>query len=203
MKFFRVLPILSVILLTRCNNNSCEIDYIHFERYRAPLIYIIEPKDACVYRFEGQFWFEKHSVISEGELIFDNDAICLVIDGINSSKIKYFDFSKKIGEVYQIAFDQHNSSLTAPTVFSAAIDQILTNNDGINVFIFRMKGAFIHREEGPEYRADLVYFATRENGIMGSYISSEEGDVEMVIHRRGNILEDVIDYTKKEFRNIE
>lgn len=191
-----------IALLTfGCDNNECFQDYRIFSSSEAPLIRVIGMKPNCVYRFEGQFWFEKTPIISEGDMVMRNDALHLKIDLLDSSEVTYFDFSKGIGDHYDITFDLTALNFSPNEKFVISVDNIVKNSKGAEVFVFRVNQGYIANDSSG-YRADLVYFVTRESGIIGSFISKKYDDVEAVMQHRGDILEDVLDYSTKEFRDL-
>ncbi|HYF69448.1 MAG TPA: hypothetical protein VD884_14990 [Ohtaekwangia sp.] len=130
---------------------------------------------------------------------FANNAIFFKIEEINSSAVKYFDFTKGVNEQYQIIFDQRNSDFHESIVFNTRIEKIVPASSGVNVYVYRIEGAFTY--EG--FYFDLIYFVSREKGVIGSYISSLENGVETVIDPAGNILKEEIDYSDKVFRVLE
>src|SRR5690606_5937214 len=177
--------ILFPIVFSGCTPSECNVDYeSHLNPEDPPYIYITSKESNCIYNFTGSFWLTEINFQSYGEMHFVDNAIFLKIEEINSTAVKYFDFTKEVNEKYHITFNQNNSDLSKSIVFNAQIEKIVTMMSGINVYVFRIDRAFIY--EG--YYFDLVYFVSKENGVIGSYVSNFKNGVERVIEPAGNIL---------------
>jgi hypothetical protein len=182
-----------------CDSKHCIVKYTDFESDKtAPFIYITNEIRNCVFSYKGQFWFEGEAIISDGEMFFEDDSILLTINAIKSSKIKFFDFSKDIGEEYKVLFCPKNSILKTDVAFQVTIEEIFTTTNGVEIFMYRMHKAFVL----DDVASDIVFFVSREKGIIGSYISDFDNGVELVISPRGDILKNVIDYSHKEYKKI-
>jgi len=185
-----------MVLLSACKeeNNGCLINYTKFREKDLPFIHIDSLAVDCNYYFHGAFWLSKKAFYSSGLLTLENNAFYLTLNSYAINKIKYFDFSKQTGELYDIQFNLTDSIFN----LNVRVDTII-NLENATASIFRIKNGW-HNQE---ITTDLIYLVSKEKGILGSYISGFDADGEWIAATRGNILKDYIDYSKKQFGVIE
>lgn len=197
---FKLLVILFTLLFVaavRCVSEFCEIEYPQFKsKDDAPFIYISERVGRCTYGIKAYIHAGGKEIISGGELQYRANAFYLTIDSLSTSKVKLFDFSQDVGDEYFVLFDRLSKTSGQ---MQMSVENIATSKKGSKIYIFRLKGAFIYDGDSN----DMVFFVSRENGIVGSYISSYFEGLELVVAQRGDILLDELDYTSKEFRILE
>ena len=174
----------------------CKIELLEFTKNDGPFIYIKGYKGHCTYVYEGQFWIQGRHLISGGKISFEDDALFITIDALESMPIRYFDFEKKPGDEYWISIE--SKKLPIYTKFVAKVDSIVKSSNGNWVHVFRIVRGFSN--DGHE--SDLVFLVSKENGIIGSYISDIENQIKIMAVPRGDILRDVIDYSEIELRSI-
>lgn len=182
-----------VSLCLGCKQEPCKIDFNKFSPGKAPYICIDSADISYNYFFRGHFTTNNKHVYLHGVLTFENDGFYLDFDSVFVSKVKYFDFSVPVSKSYDIPFRTIDSSFVLK---STIVEIVSTKNKG-KVYIFRVNKAYCHRDG---YLFDLVFFVSKVNGIIGSYVSEITPEYDGIVFQRGDILADELDYSNKSFR---
>jgi hypothetical protein len=125
-----------------------------------------------------------------GHLLLEND---IFYTEVNNQRNILFDFSADLGAEYPF---QLNSDMNCKVQLEG---RYAFNNQ--EIFKFRMVDSFFIYEE---YMFDTVFFVSKDQFILGYYFSTFEfdSDIEVVVSPQGEILENLIDYSKKKFRRL-
>jgi hypothetical protein len=181
--------ILLVSMIMSCDGKKCDHEFLEYEPLERPYVYVTGNGDRpCVYSLEMYYWIDSLQFSSKGEMIFGNDTIFINLQSLKNAHIPYFIFSQPIGQRYQILLD--NKLRFEKTAKLEAYIQDIRQYRGKDVYIFRVLNAFSY----DVYLADIVYFVTRENGVIGCYRSAFEGETEVYLDLRGEVLESIIEY---------
>ncbi len=105
--------IIVFILFFSCTHNEkCNIDFIKdFKSTKPPLVYILSKdasKNECLYSVILNLGFPEFEISSKGLLYYDDSAFYIKPELQNGDFVKYFDFTKKVGEVYIIPLIVNN-----------------------------------------------------------------------------------------------
>ena len=117
---------------------------------------------------------------------YDDSAFYIKPELQNGDFVKYFDFTKKVGEVYIIPLIVNNIKHTIEVL----VEKSYRWKDGI-VYVFRFRNTYYYLNEP----YDSVIFASIENGIMGSYISGFYEGAEFMVSPSGEVVNDMVDST--------
>jgi hypothetical protein len=135
--------------------------------------------------------FPEKEAIS-GFLGFEDDKF--FIDLVTKERAYVFDLTSKIDEFYFVNFGEIGSNV------EVKIDDIFRwKNEDVYKFRIKKIATFF---DNKNYRFDFVFFVSRKKFILGSYISTFDHNIEIVISPQGEILREVIDYSKMEFREL-
>ena len=201
-----MINVITFILLTSCQEKyQCLEDYLVFDGdYRkSPVITITSesPVANCKYNIEYLFCFQSaiHSIFfnEDGEIYAKDSIFFIQIHKPELVPLPLFDLKKKPGDEYKVELKPitEYDSLQVDDVKVIFENRVMWNHQPVS--IFRVKKSFCYIDEF----YDVVYFVTVKNGIIGSYISSPhetEGEgTEYYAYPAGNVLEDLIDYSKK------
>ena len=197
-----MITLFCVLLLSACisnENGECLIDYPKdFKTRDSPIIHITGvdsvDRDHCIYSIDLNIWFKESYISSRGKLYSDSEAFYLMSINPATEYVKYFDFSKSVGDHYDISLKVNNQK----HLINASVEKIVDTENKSLVHVFRFKNTFYY-----EYKAyDTVILASITEGILGSYFSSYYNNEEYMLSPAGDILEDYIDYSKMELRTL-
>jgi hypothetical protein len=182
-------------IIIGCDTKVCTINYINDFKSEEPLIYITsQNKDnKCYYNIKLYISFSDITIYSKGLLFYDDNAFYIKSYEPESSFFKFFDFSKDLGENYDIEIEVNDTSYK----LIAIVDKIVTWN-GNKIFAFRFFDSF--RYFNNEYY-DSVILASVEYGIVGSYISGHFNNKEFMIEPTG-IVQELEEYSNLEIREL-
>lgn len=179
--------------------NECSIEYMDtFYSAKKPIIYITgidkSVADSCIYNININIWFSDNSLSSDGKLYKEEEAFYLKSITPRTRYIKYFDFSKSLGEGYDIELIINDKKYQ----IDALIERIVkTKNYGI-VHLFRFKNTYYYLDKA----YDTVVLASLTKGILGSYFSVYDNNVQYMFSPAGELLEKQIDYSTLELREL-
>ena len=190
-----------VLLLFACmsdEKSECFIDYPkEFKTRDSPIIHITGidsvDKEHCIYSIDLNIWFEGYQLSSRGRLYSNSEAFYLMSVDPTTEYVKYFDFSKPVGSIYNILLPVNNQDY----LINASIEKVV-NIDKDKVHVFRFKNTFYYEDEA----YDTIILASITKGILGSYFSSYYDNEEYMLSPSGDILEEHIDYSKMEVRTL-
>ncbi len=186
-------------LLSSCvQKTNCFIDYLVFEDFKeSPAIAIIEPAEnsECDYKVALYLCISGEPIQGQGIMHYRDNSISIRLLNPSSKYFDLFNLTSNPGDTYNVPveFDSNENGIRNSELIVKVDNKLLVS--GEEIFIFRVFDFSCYNDE----RFDLVYFVTRKSGIIGSYISKFDANqnLEFYISPRGNILPDLIDYSKK------
>jgi hypothetical protein len=183
-----------------CNSTpeSCTKKLKYFERADSPVIAVRNKiktnNDSCVYNIDYNYWFPDRYVSTKGKLLISDSSFSIKLNELETGFVKYFDFSKKIGETYSIVlFERKEKKYTINIV----IEDIVTVNDR-KYYVFKFFNSF----EFDNNWTDTVIIASLNEGIIGSYFIYEYEGSKNMVSPQGDILKNHLDYSDIEIRYI-
>ena len=193
----------SVLIFFSCSvQTTCLEDYKEFIGYTYSPNISIEDKlinnGNCEFKVRFTLCIGDETYLDEGIMIIRKDKYYLQSSKGMFEEFKIFDLKLNIDEKFNARFKYSINSLDGVMTYAISlIDQAYWNDK--KVYIFRVEDSFCESN----YQYDQVFFITKENGIIGSYISAIDNDqVEWIYSPRGEILKDILDYSNKEFGKI-
>ena len=213
---FRIYPLILIAIFTiNCNRqNSCFESYQVETKTNRPShlstfshrLYInidstLDSKNGCQY-IASSFIPLGNSTISYKSLIFySNEKIFMRLIDKKTNTFVLFDFKSKINKPHEINIEYRNQVFK----YNCTLQEKVFTKEYIEVFVFKIEDLFNFYEDGEFIKSeDVMFFATIEYGIVGSYISGIEKDGQKImIAPAGEILSDYIDYSNVELRLIQ
>ncbi len=194
-----ITTILPLILLSGCKQqHSCDLQMTSVTAGERAPITITKELGNCEFEFEAFFSLRDGEVSAHGKLLSDDNAFFLHSDKLGEQPIRFFDFDTKKMEQYVIKINgQHRASF-----FVITKDDILSHAEYGEVHLFRIRDGWIFHEPD-KVAMDVVFFASRTRGIVGSYLSMVEAGRESIANVSGDILTQLRDYSRARFVVIE
>ena len=177
-----------MFVLSAClsdKTSECLINYSsEFKTINPPVIYITGvdsiKRDRCIYSIKLNVWFRDYQLVSSGKLYSDSNAFYLKSIDPETEYVKYFDFSKSVGDQYDISLSINRRNY----LINVFLDKIVNTKNMNKVHVFRFKDTFYNEDKA----YDTVILASMEEGIIGSYFSSCYNDLEYMLAPSGDIL---------------
>lgn len=180
-----------------CNNKDCkELEIIeYFDSNRLPIINMISnSSNGCSCQINMYVMFDDYTIDSKGKIFYKDNAFYIDIETPMVNNLRYFDFEKSINEEYIIDFSINNKKY----FIKASIEQKVIWKDGIEVYVFRFKDTYYYYNKS----LDTIILCSKENGIIGSYLTTKEEGKSLLIAPGGEILREYIDYSNYEIRYL-
>jgi len=193
-----LMPAAILVAAFSCARPQCELELAKFASDdEAPFIYIDSMVAPCTYGFTGHFFHRSrtvydYDVVLKGRLQFADSAITILPDSAFRKPVKLFDFTKRTGESYNLAFHLVDTSFQ----YRASIDTLVRSPKYGNISLFRLHKSF-PVSEGYD-ASDMVFVVSTHNGILGSFTSEKLANgIEYVSFQQGNLLPSLINYSNK------
>jgi len=162
---------------------------------------ILHIEGRCEYYTETFIALDENTISYEAALYIESNQIIARLLDLESEPFTLFDFQAPRGKINQIEIEVDSKRFYR----ECSLEDSITIKDGVMVFVFKIKEFFyFFADEEIKKKEDVYFFVTKENGIIGSYISSIENDgQEIFISPAGDILARYIDYSDVELRLIQ
>ncbi len=187
--------LLLILTIVSCNHrDSCFSDFEAFQNLdERPLISVVEEMNAadCEYRISLFFCSSTHIFNGEGRMKLNQDIIYIRALSPATKNFQMFNLRSSPGDEYKVEikpelvgdFNDFSVRVTVDGKYDVL---------GNDIYVFRIHDFFCYNDE----LFDSVFFVTLKKGVVGSYVSKIYQDgKEFLILPRGNILEDIIDYS--------
>lgn len=194
-----LLIILTTIL--SCNSQlQCLDSYNEFNGFSySPNLSIIDKvytEKGCKYKTGYILCINGVTHLGEGIVYLKNNAFYLSLDTDSSFQTVIFDLNAKIRDEYEVDFyyPDFKENLTYKIILLEKLQL-----EKHCVYMYKIYNSFCEND----YMFDQVFFITKKNGVIGSYISKiDNNQTEWIYSPRGNLLKNKLDYTKKKFGKI-
>ncbi|BDD06799.1 hypothetical protein AUTU_42820 (plasmid) [Aureibacter tunicatorum] len=182
------LIISSLFIITSCDNNK-NINYSESETF-----FNIFNSNHDHYLFEYNFILKnkgiKYAFFGHGELEYKKDCYIITIEKLGINKEVLFNFNSSIGSFNSIKFNFNNLIFELPI----KLENVYMRGDE-KIYKFRLIKSYYYYTD--EY--DQILFASPQKGFIGGYLFDNKNS-NYLISKRGDILEDLIDYTNYSYR---
>jgi hypothetical protein len=158
--------------------------------------------DGCMYEVFTFIPLNDSTISHKGLMTLDRDIIYLQMTDIETGKFPFIKLSGYLGKEEEIKINYRDGTVRK----KYTLENIVTTNDKTEVLVFRFHEffyVFFDNNTIPDDKLDVVFFATKEHGLIGSYISGYEDNEKIMISPAGEILADYIDYTEYSMRLIQ
>ena len=189
--------LLSIIILFSCNEHNVCLNYVKADSYfklglRVDSVY---SKNNCIYYTNILSCVENNEFTFKGKMYVKDSIFYYKILNPETEYFPLFDLTKK--KKYTINIKPTNSTEVPFNKKLIVILKQQINNKGKDVYIFSVKKITCY--QGVFY--DGIYFLTLENGIIGSYLYTNNNGINFYAYPEGDILKNKIDYSKfKKFK---
>lgn len=204
-KDFVKLFLISLIWTSCSNSNKCFNEYpIKSEFYKPTYISVdssmVEEK-GCIYFVSTQIPLADSSFSFYGRMSFINNKFCLQLITPKSNDFVLFDMGLKDSQVKKIEITYQDQKKS----FDCIYEKKIITKEQIEVRVFKVIDLYYyHHSMEFSCSLDVVFFVTRDFGIIGSYLTDIDLDgSEVMISPAGEILKDYIDYSNLELRTLE
>ncbi|MBT3301318.1 MAG: hypothetical protein HOD63_14365 [Bacteroidetes bacterium] len=179
-----------------CKRNCKEFEIVINPNSERPPLIKITGKDSskCVYQAYVYIMLKDCTIDSRGELFLKNDAFYLNVKDPSINNLRYFDFKKSLNEDYTIPI----TILDKKYSIKASVEEIVNWKEGIEVYVFRFQETYYYLDRP----LDVILLCSKENGILGSYLTTYENENKILIAPGGEILKDYIDYSDYKIRYL-
>jgi hypothetical protein len=196
-KVFNSLKILFLLFLLsscRTNKNNCLVNYTIYKGIKeSPALSVTKKtEDKCHYQIKLLNCFQGFNE-SNGEMYVNNNGVYIKLLQPKTTYFRLFDFFQQVEDIKNINIISSGNNKEDFRIRSKLESVIVKDN--MKVYIFRLIDFICFEKKA----FDTVFFVTKDNGVIGSYHSTyNENGVEVVIYPVGDVLENIIDYSKKE-----
>lgn len=189
---------LSALFSCEPREDKCQQELKYFNESDSPIISIREKiglkNDSCLFKIDYNYWFSDLYISTDGYLLIDKKAFFIKLKTPETEYVKYFDFSKKVGDTYDvILFIDHQREYNVEVLV-----QNIVESDHEEYHIFRFFNSF----EYDNHWTDTIIIASLSQGIIGSYFTYNYEGQDVMLEPYGNILKETIDYTNIEQRYL-
>ncbi|UII22890.1 hypothetical protein [Fulvivirga ligni] len=198
-RFLFCFQIFTISILGACDSNfdQCSHDLKYLSGGNKPVIAITgkdnSVKDSCQYLIDFNYWFKDNAVSRKGSLLIHNDAFYVRLKESQSGFVRYFDFTKKAHDAYEVEMLVDGKKYVIKIIVE---EVVVKNNQQYHVF------RFIDSFEFKNNRTDTIIIASLNKGILGSYFTYNRNGVNIMLMPEGELLDDMIDYSNVEKRNL-
>lgn len=205
----RILITFSVIVLffgfSGCREkNSCFTNLTFSSKtYSNPFFSIdtvIDSKNGCEYITTTPFILKEKHFCDSAKLYLKDDRIYMQLLKPKSNEFVLFNFQldKGIKDTIRIVYEDpkklYINNLAEYTYF---LKDIVKKEPKSPVYLFQVQNfdSWRHDYNSPIRQFDVVFFVSKEEGFIGSYLIDGTDNEKHYIEPRGNIMKDYIDYS--------
>jgi len=162
---------------------------------------ILHKEGKCEYVTETFIALNENTISYKAALYIESNQIIARLKDLKSEPFTLFDFQAQKGSIYQIEIEVDSKRFYR----ECFVEDIITTGEGVKVFVYKIEELFCFFVDGKvKKKENVIFFVTKENGVIGSYISSIENDGQkIIISPAGDILARYIDYSDVELRLIQ
>jgi len=157
-------------------------------------------ESTCSYKVNFTFSPRSNSAIgAKGEMTIRGNSVWFQLYDPPTMEFKFFDFDLDSNQFInsEIRYQSGSPLETEKTIIKVLLENAIQVTDDL-IYVFRAKEAFYY-EDLP---LDVVYFVSKNRGVIGTYLSTFYEGKENYFYPRGDVLYDYVDYSVKERRKL-
>jgi hypothetical protein len=201
--YYVVIVILILLLIISCKNVCRKETMLNYPKNFHSNIEIphIVIDSVRLTKFDCHYYVSlilclKNLTLCEGILDIDSNYFYLTLKIPESSRFKLFDLNLSIGQSYQTNFNYRIDKEEFEKYVNISVEKIF-KDESSNRTVYMFLAKDLYCSDGN--LLDIVYFVTRENGVIGSFLSystdTSKTAIEYYLQPRGELFEKYIDYS--------
>jgi hypothetical protein len=159
----------------------------------------LEPNEDCKYNAVTSIPLADSSYSDNSLFYLEDDKFYMRLKNPTSEDFIIFDMGLPMPQAYKIEIHYQDTVMR----FDGRFEKKLITHDNLEVRVFRIKNLFCYYPDDFCSPLDVVFFVTKDHGVIGSYLSGfENNGQEILIAPAGDIFKEYLDYSKIKLRYL-